>query len=92
MATQAEKAEIFRKLHQGPAPFLMANAWDGGSARVLTGLGFAALATSSGASAGALGKRDGILYDVRADIKVNAYVLGLYTQACTMISGRVAKP
>lgn len=40
----------------------------------------------------ALGPRDGILYDVRADIKVNAYVLGLYTQACTMISGRVAKP
>ena len=40
----------------------------------------------------ALGTRDGIMYDVRADIKVNAYVLGLYTQACTMVSGRVAKP
>lgn len=40
----------------------------------------------------ALGERDGIMYDVRADIKVNAYVLGLYTQACTMVSGRVAKP
>ncbi len=40
----------------------------------------------------ALGARDGILYDVRADIKVNAYVLGVYTQACTMVSGRVAKP
>ena len=40
----------------------------------------------------ALGTRDGIMYDVRADIKVNAYVLGIYTQACTMVSGRVAKP
>lgn len=40
----------------------------------------------------ALGKRDGILYDVRADIKVNAYVLGLYTKVCTVLSGRVAKP
>lgn len=40
----------------------------------------------------ALGKRDGILYDVRADIKVNAYVLGLYTKVCTMLSARVAKP
>ncbi len=40
----------------------------------------------------ALGARDGILYDVRADVKVNAYVLGIYTQACTMISGRVSKP
>lgn len=36
--------------------------------------------------------KDGILYDVRADVKVNAYVLGIYTQACTMISGRLAKP
>jgi 2-methylisocitrate lyase-like PEP mutase family enzyme len=61
MATQAEKAEIFRKLHQGPAPILMANAWDGGSARVLVGLGYTALATSSGASSGVLGKSDGQL-------------------------------
>lgn len=36
--------------------------------------------------------KDGILYDVRADIKVNAYLLGIYTQACTMVSGRLAKP
>ncbi len=40
----------------------------------------------------ALGKRDGILYDVRADIKVNAYVLGIYTKVCTVLSGKVAKP
>ncbi|MBI4060762.1 MAG: hypothetical protein HY403_04965 [Elusimicrobia bacterium] len=40
----------------------------------------------------ALGERDGILYDVRADIKVNAYVLGLYTKVCTVLSGKVAKP
>ncbi len=40
----------------------------------------------------ALGKRDGILYDVRADIKVNAYVLGLYAKGCTVLSGKVAKP
>ena len=40
----------------------------------------------------ALGKRDGILYDVRADVKVNAYLLGLYTKVCTVLSGKVAKP
>lgn len=40
----------------------------------------------------ALGERDGIMYDVRADVKVNAYVLGLYTKVCTVISGKVAKP
>ena len=37
----------------------MANAWDAGSARILAGLGFPALATSSGAHAGTLGRRDG---------------------------------
>lgn len=40
----------------------------------------------------ALGARDGIMYDVRADMKVDAYVLGLYTKVCTVVSGRVAKP
>jgi len=49
--TQAEKAERFRALHQGPGAFVMPNPWDGGSARVLAGLGFQALATSSGAAA-----------------------------------------
>ena len=38
---------------------MIANAWDAGSARILAGLGFAALATSSGASAGVYGRRDG---------------------------------
>src|SRR5690606_21812940 len=41
--------------------FVMPNPWDAGSARLLAGLGFEALATSSGASASALGKRDGEL-------------------------------
>src|SRR5688500_8232468 len=49
----------FRKLHEGPAAFLIANAWDAGSARILAGLGFQALATSSGACAAVLGRRDG---------------------------------
>ena len=38
---------------------MIPNPWDAGSARILAGLGFAALATSSGASAGTLGRRDG---------------------------------
>jgi 2-methylisocitrate lyase-like PEP mutase family enzyme len=56
---QQDRARRFRELHQGPATFVIANAWDGGSARVLQGLGFAAIATSSGACANALGKLDG---------------------------------
>jgi 2-methylisocitrate lyase-like PEP mutase family enzyme len=40
---------------------VIANVWDAGSARILAGLGFQALATSSGASAGVLGRRDGMV-------------------------------
>jgi 2-methylisocitrate lyase-like PEP mutase family enzyme len=58
-ATQADKAKQFRALHAAPGAFVIANVWDGGSARMMAGLGFAALATSSGASAGVLGRRDG---------------------------------
>jgi 2-methylisocitrate lyase-like PEP mutase family enzyme len=57
-SSQSDKATRFRALHQGPA-FVIPNPWDAGSARILAGLGFPALATSSGASAGILGKRDG---------------------------------
>src|SRR2546421_7691906 len=56
---QREKAERFQTLHQGPGAFVIPNPWDGGSARILAGLGFQALATSSGAAAGVLGRRDG---------------------------------
>ena len=58
-SAQAEKANHFRALHEGRDTIVIANAWDGDSARILAGLGFPALATSSGASAGVLGRRDG---------------------------------
>lgn len=57
--SQADKAKKFRALHEAPGSFVIPNPWDGGSARLLAGLGFEALATSSGAKAGVLGKRDG---------------------------------
>jgi 2-methylisocitrate lyase-like PEP mutase family enzyme len=57
--SQSERATRFSALHAGPKPFVIANPWDAGSARVLAGLGFAALATSSGGFAGTLGRRDG---------------------------------
>jgi 2-methylisocitrate lyase-like PEP mutase family enzyme len=60
-ATQGEKATHFRALHNGPGVFIIPNPWDVGSARILAGLGFPALATSSAASASVLGKRDGRL-------------------------------
>jgi 2-methylisocitrate lyase-like PEP mutase family enzyme len=57
MNTQT-RAESFRDLHRGDC-FVIPNPWDAGSAKALAGLGFAALATSSGAAAGVLGRRDG---------------------------------
>ena len=73
--TQAEKAARFKALHEGPRAFVIANPWDAGSACILAGLGFVALATSSGASAGTLGRRDGnvtrneALVDARAIVE-----------------------
>jgi 2-methylisocitrate lyase-like PEP mutase family enzyme len=57
--TQNEKAARFQALHQGREVLLFPNPWDGGSARLLEQVGFQALATSSGACAATLGRRDG---------------------------------
>jgi 2-methylisocitrate lyase-like PEP mutase family enzyme len=60
---QDSRARRFRELHAS-GTFVIANCWDGGSARALTSLGFQALATSSGAAAGVLGRLDhGITLD-----------------------------
>jgi len=58
---QNEKAIRFRALHEGPGAFVIPNPWDVSSARLLAGLGFEALATSSAASANAIARRDGQL-------------------------------
>jgi 2-methylisocitrate lyase-like PEP mutase family enzyme len=58
MKTQEEKAEAFRALHEGE-PFVIPNPWDAGSARVLAGLGFQALASTSSGFAFTLGRPDG---------------------------------
>ena len=54
---QHARATRFRDLHSS-GHFVIANAWDGGSARILGALGFPAIATSSGAAAGTLGRLD----------------------------------
>src|SRR5438874_13805761 len=59
MPTQEEKATGFLALHGGPAPLLIPNPWDLGSARVLVAMGFEALATTSGGFAATLGRVDG---------------------------------
>jgi|SRR5215472_11506702 len=56
-----EKAARFRALHESSEVFVIPNPWDAVSARLLAGLGFKALATSSAAAAATLGRRDGDL-------------------------------
>jgi len=57
--SQSEKAKKFQALHAGPGAFIIPNPWDAGSARILEGLGFEALATTSAGFAFSLGRRDG---------------------------------
>ena len=54
-----DKGQHFRALHDAPDTFVIANAWDAGSAKLLATAGFQALATSSGAHAATLGRVDG---------------------------------
>lgn len=59
MVTQKEKAERFKALHERAGAFVIPNPWDVGSARLLAGLGFEALATTSAGFANSLGRLDG---------------------------------
>jgi 2-methylisocitrate lyase-like PEP mutase family enzyme len=57
--SQREKGKKFLKLHEGPGAFLIPNPWDAGTARMLSALGYEALATTSAGLAFSLGRRDG---------------------------------
>ena len=54
----AERAEVLRRLHAGPRPLVLPNAWDVASARLVVKAGFPVVATSSGAIAATLGYED----------------------------------
>ena len=58
MISRAEKTRIFRELHQPGNPFILANAWDAGSTKMLTALGAEAIATTSAGHAFTLGRPD----------------------------------
>ncbi len=66
MNRQAAKAEKFSTMHQPGAAFVMPNAWDIGSARMMAGLGFDALATTSAGFAFSMGDVDQIGVTSRA--------------------------
>src|ERR671924_130140 len=71
MKTPAEKAAAFRTLHERPGAFIIPNPWDAGTAKLLTALGFEALATTSLGLANSLGRVDGTLTVSRAEVLAN---------------------
>jgi len=71
MTTQAQKAAAFRALHERDGAFIIPNPWDAGTARLLTALGFEALATTSLGLANTLGRADGTGAVSRAEVLAN---------------------
>ena len=59
MTTQREKCQRFAELHQAKSAWIIPNPWDTGSAKLLQGIGFLALATTSSGFASTLGRADG---------------------------------
>ncbi|SMF21829.1 2-Methylisocitrate lyase, PEP mutase family [Tistlia consotensis] len=57
-ADDESRAAAFAALHAGPGIFVLPNPWDIGSAKLLTALGFPALATTSAGYAFSRGKQD----------------------------------
>jgi 2-methylisocitrate lyase-like PEP mutase family enzyme len=71
MTTQTQKAAAFRALHAREGAFIIPNPWDAGTARLLTALGFEALATTSLGLANTLGRPDGAGAVSRAEVLAN---------------------
>ena len=62
MLTQAEKGHAFRELHQREDAFIIPNPWNVGTARLLAGLGFESMATTSAGLAFSMGQRDNTIH------------------------------
>jgi 2-methylisocitrate lyase-like PEP mutase family enzyme len=58
--SQTTKAQRFQALHARPGAFVIPNPWDGGTARILSQLGFEALTSTSAGLAFSLGRPDGL--------------------------------
>jgi 2-methylisocitrate lyase-like PEP mutase family enzyme len=72
MPTHQQKYERFRALHQRPGLFVIPNPWDAGSAKILTALGFEALATTSAGYAFSAGLPDSAAAITREALLENA--------------------
>ena len=98
---QSEKVAAFRALHAAGC-FLIPNPWDIGSARILAGLKFKALASTSAGAAWALGLPDGSvsldamlahLSDLAAatDLPLNADFMNAYADDPDNVAANVAR-
>jgi 2-methylisocitrate lyase-like PEP mutase family enzyme len=72
MVTQVHKYRVFRGLHERQGVFVMPNPWDAGTARILSALGFEALATTSAGLAFSIGRRDSAASLTRDEVLQNA--------------------
>ena len=70
--TREDKVGVLRALHARPGAFVIPNPWNAGTARILTALGFEALATTSAGYAFAVGRRDSAAGLSRDEILANA--------------------
>ena len=70
--TYDEQYQAFRVLHERPGAFVIPNPWNAGTARILTALGFEALATTSAGYAFAVGRRDSAAGLSREELLENA--------------------
>ncbi len=74
-ATQADGARRFRALHDAPGTFVLPNPWDIGTTRILAGLGFKAVATTSAGLAISLGRLDGVGLVSRDEAMAHAHLI-----------------
>jgi 2-methylisocitrate lyase-like PEP mutase family enzyme len=70
--TREQKYEAFKSLHERAGAFVIPNPWNAGTAKILTALGFEALATTSAGYAFSAGRRDTTAELTRDDILENA--------------------
>jgi len=73
--SQEQKARAFQALHERPGCFVIPNAWDAGTTRLLTGLGFEAIGTTSAGLAFSLGRSDGEALISRDETLANAHAI-----------------
>jgi 2-methylisocitrate lyase-like PEP mutase family enzyme len=101
---QTAKAELFRKLHDGPEVLVLPNAWDAASAAIMADAGAKAVATSSAAVAWAYGYADGdvlpvdlVVATIAATVKaagdtpVTADIEGGFTDDLGQLSKNIAR-